>query len=209
MIFRTGYLTVGRWSGAPLRIHWTTPIGAYVFTGADYVPGAWLGFVLLVLVHEIGHAVLVRSFRCRIVSIDVHGLGGACSWQGAADEQQRATIAWGGVLGQLVILLTTLLWAKSFDPVSHPFVAQLVSAFTATNVIMVLLNLLPVSPLDGAEAWRVFRVKDLSGEGRSRDRRARMKVIQRELDELEKSPDKVRAKEISSRTSPKDKSMLN
>jgi hypothetical protein len=36
MIFRTGYLTVGRCYGAPLRIHWTTPIGAYVFTGADY-----------------------------------------------------------------------------------------------------------------------------------------------------------------------------
>lgn len=46
MIFDTGYLTL-RTRGAPLRVHWTTPIGAYVLTGADYVPGAWLGFFLL------------------------------------------------------------------------------------------------------------------------------------------------------------------
>ena len=40
MIFRTGYFTVGRFHGAPLRIHGITPIGAYVFTGAAYIPGA-------------------------------------------------------------------------------------------------------------------------------------------------------------------------
>lgn len=124
-------------------------------------------------------------------------------------EQQRASIAWGGVLGQLVVLLTTLLWAKSFDPASHPFVAQLVSAFTTTNVIMMLLNLLPIHPLDGAEAWRLFRVGDLFRGGRDRDRRARMKAIQRELDEIEKSSEEGREKVISSRKPPKDRSMLN
>ena len=209
MIFRTGYLIVGRCYGAPLRIHWTTPVGAYVFTGADYVPGAWLGFILLVLAHEIGHAVLVRSFRCRIVSIDVHGLGGVCSWQGGASEKQRATIAWGGILGQLVILLTTLVWAKSVDLASHPFVAQLVSALTATNMMMMLLNLLPVRPLDGAEAWRLFRVGDLFRLRRDRDRQARMSAIQRELDEIENSSEEGRGKVSSSRKSPKSKSMLN
>ncbi len=209
MIFRTGYLTVGRCYGAPLRIHWTTPVGAYVFTGADYVPGAWLGFLLLVLAHEIGHAALVRAFRCRIVSIDVHGLGGVCSWQGGASEQQRATIAWGGVLGQLVVLFTTVLWARSFDPASHPFLAQLASAFTITNVLMMLLNLLPIHPLDGVEAWRLFRVRDLFRGGRDRGKHARMRAIQRELDEIEKGSDERRGKVVSSRKPPKDKSMLN
>ncbi len=209
MIFRTGYLTVGRCYGAPLRIHWTTPIGAYVFTGADYVPGAWLGFLLLVLAHELGHAALVRAFRCRVVSIDVHGLGGVCSWQGSASEQQRASIAWGGVLGQLIILFTTPLWARIFDPASHPFVAQLVYALTTTNLIMILLNLLPIHPLDGAEAWRLFRVGSLFREGRDRDKHARMRAIQRELDEIEKGSDEGRGKVVPSRKPPKDKSMLN
>ncbi len=209
MIFRTGYLTVGRFYGAPLRIHWTTPVGAYVFTGADYVPGAWLGFVLLVLVHEIGHAVLVRSFRCRIVSIDVHGLGGVCSWQGGASEQQRATIAWGGILGQLILLFPALLLVKSVDPASYPFIAQLISACTATNVLMMLLNLLPVHPLDGVEAWRLFRIRDLFREGRDRDRQARRRAIQRELDEIEKSSKEGRGKVPSSGKSPTDKSTLN
>lgn len=28
MMFDRGYLTVGRWGGAPVRVHWTLPIDA-------------------------------------------------------------------------------------------------------------------------------------------------------------------------------------
>src|SRR4051812_22189782 len=105
MNFQSGHLTLGRLGGAPLRIHWSTPIGAFVLTGLSYVPGAWLGFVLLVLVHERGHAMLVRLFGGRVVSIDIHGVGGECRWQGHVSDRKRAAIAWGGVLAQAFLLL--------------------------------------------------------------------------------------------------------
>lgn len=188
MTFRTGYLTIGRYGGAPVRIHWSTPIGAFVLTGVSYVPGAWLGFVLLVLAHEIGHAVMVRAFRCRVVSIDLHGLGGECAWQGYATERQRAAIAWGGVLAQALIFFTTPLWASRLSPEAHPFVAQMVEAFTASNLVLALFNLIPVRPFDGAEAWKLFRFENPFRKDRKSELRARMKTIQRKLDDLEKKP---------------------
>jgi hypothetical protein len=152
---RGGYLTLGRWRGAPVRVHWTLPLGALVFAQGRFLPGFWLGFFLLVLIHELGHAVLVRRFRQRVVSIDIHALGGMCRWSGEPTAIQRACIAWGGVLAQAVALAAAhaaIIFAGRPD---SAFAAQLASAFTATNVWLIAINLIPVAPLDGAEAWKL------------------------------------------------------
>ena len=54
-VFARGYLTLARFRGAPVRVHWSTPIGALFFTRFAFLPGAWLGFFLLLLLHELGH----------------------------------------------------------------------------------------------------------------------------------------------------------
>ncbi len=152
-----GYLTLARWHGAPVRAHWTFPLGALIFGQGRVAPGFWLGFVLLVLVHEIGHAVVVRRVRCRVVSIDLHALGGVCRWQGDPTAAERAAIAWGGVLAQAVLFAATTVWLElAGDPRSR-FAGDLMDAFVSTNVLMILLNLLPVAPLDGGEAWKILR----------------------------------------------------
>ena len=102
MGFGGGYLAIGRWRGAPVRLHWTLPVGALVFGQGRFVPGFWLGFFLLVFVHELGHAVLVRRYGHRVVSIDIHALGGMCRWSGEPTAIDRSRIAWGGVLAQAV-----------------------------------------------------------------------------------------------------------
>ena len=80
------------------------------------------------------------------------------------------------------MLLTTPLWAPRLLP--SPFVDQIVEVFTATNVVMMLLNLLPVRPFDGAEAWRIFRVRNLFPSARERALRKKAAALQREIDEL-------------------------
>jgi Zn-dependent protease len=213
MIFRTGYLTIGRFGSAPVRVHWTTPVGAFVLTGMTYVPGAWLGFLILVLVHELGHAAIARAYGCRVVSIDVNGLGGACTWQGNVSEQARASIAWGGVLAQAILLFTTPLWASHIPPAGPPFLSQVVYAFTGTNVLLMLLNLIPMQPLDGAEAWRILRFGGLLRAGRERILRARLSTVRRQLDTLEKNPrpgaSGKGAKVIPIRRPPPDRSTLS
>ncbi|GEM_PF-943816 len=152
---KNGYLTLGRWGGAPVRTHWTLPIGAFIFGQARFVPGFWIGFFLVVFIHEIGHAVVVRRFRHQVISIDIHGLGGVCRWAGDPTRIQRATIAWGGVVAQAFALLIAVAAIWLFGPPLTDFGAQLAGAFIVGNAWLIGINLIPVPPLDGAEAWKL------------------------------------------------------
>lgn len=166
--FTKGSLVVGRFRGAPIRIHWTTPLGVLFFSGLNFAPGAWLAFVLVILVHELGHAVAVAACRQRTVAIDVHGFGGLCWWEGDATPLQRAIIAWGGVIAQAVLGIATLLVLAISGQPESVFAAQLLGAFLAPNFWMIVLNLLPMPPLDGAEAWKIVPIL----AARARRRRA-------------------------------------
>jgi len=156
MVVKSGYLRIGRFRGAPVRLHWSVPLGAVVFTGFSLAPAAWLGFVLLVLVHELGHAVLVTGAGLPLVSVDVLGVGGLCRYEGYPTPRRRVLIAWGGVLAQAALGLATLLVLAILGPPSGRFAAELAYAFTRVNLGLALVNLLPVPPLDGAEAWGVI-----------------------------------------------------
>jgi stage IV sporulation protein FB len=152
-----GYaLHLGRVFGQPVSVHASLPLGLLFFTGMRFAPGAWLGIVVLVLMHELGHGALVKLRGGRVVSVTLHGLGGECAHTGATTPLDRAIIAWGGVLGQFWALPITYALLFAFGPPSTMFVAQLASVFIETNVIMIVINLLPMPPLDGARAWNII-----------------------------------------------------
>ncbi len=165
-----GYLRVGRWNGAPVRLHWTLPLGALVLGHGRFAPGYWLGFVLIVLIHEMGHALVVRRSGHRVVSIDVHALGGVCRWAGDATPIESARVAWGGVQAQMVALVIAAGATRVLGPPPTAFTADLAGAFIYTNLWLIAINLIPVPPLDGAEAWK------LPGLLRARRRAQRVRV---------------------------------
>jgi hypothetical protein len=103
-----GSLKLGSWQGTPIYAHWTIPVAALVFSQGRFVPGYWLGFFLVVFIHEMGHAFLVRTLGYHVLSVEVHGLGGVCRWRGDATAIHRAQIAWGGVAAQALALVVTL-----------------------------------------------------------------------------------------------------
>ena len=138
-----------------MRLHWTLPLGALVFGRGRFDPGFWVGFILVVLIHEIGHAAMVRRFRCRVLAIDVHALGGVCRWQGEPTAIERALIAWGGVTAQAALYVVTLAAIGVLGDPPTAFAFQLATAYTSTNLYLIAINLLPVPPLDGAEAWKL------------------------------------------------------
>jgi Zn-dependent protease len=86
---------------------------------------------------------------------------------------QRAAIAWGGVLAQLALLIPALAVALFLPAPQSAFLAELLEAFTRTNAILIAFNLIPIKPLDGAEAWPLF--------GHLRRRRARVKKWKQKL----------------------------
>jgi Zn-dependent protease len=139
-------------------LHWTLPLGAFAFGHGRIAPGFWLGFFLIIVLHEIGHALLVRRFGYRVTSIEVHGLGGVCRWQGDTTAMHRAQIAWGGVNAQALVFIVTVAATGLLGEPTDPFTSQLVRAFTVTNAWLIALNLLPIPPLDGAEAWKLGKL---------------------------------------------------
>jgi stage IV sporulation protein FB len=156
-LFSSGFIDIGRVRGMPLRVHWTTPIGVFLLSGFSFNPLVWIAILGLMIAHELGHAMLARRYRLRVVSIDVTPIGGVCRLEGDPTVHEAAVVAWGGVLAQAVILVIALL----VQPLVHVIAFGLLDGFFDTlirsNLVLMALNLLPVEPLDGAMAWRVFR----------------------------------------------------
>lgn len=149
-----GFWTIAHFRGAPIRLHWTLPLGALVMSNFRFVPAFWLGFTLLILIHELGHALLVLRFGLGLSEIAVHGAGGYCRHEQHGSPLQQALVAWGGVLAQLAALIVCQLALLLGPPTSMPF-AILAHVFTTANLWIIGFNLLPVEPLDGAKAWRL------------------------------------------------------
>jgi hypothetical protein len=154
-LFNGGYFMVGKWSGIPVRLHWTAIIGALLFGRFEWAPAYWFAFLFLVAIHEMGHAVLVRRFRATPISLDIHGLGGLCHWRGFVSPLGVATIAWGGVAAQFVLYLLTMVAIAIFGAPSTPAMIDLRQALIEQNVFLIMLNLIPVPPLDGSKAWQL------------------------------------------------------
>jgi len=153
-MFSSGYLQL-RVLRAPLRVHWTAPIGVLVFSGFSLNPLDWGAIVLLMIVHELGHASLARRYHLRIVSIDITAVGGACRVVGDPTLTEAAMVAWGGVLAQGGLLVAALLARMLVHVVTGMFDGMFDILIT-TNAILIVLNLLPIRGLDGETAWRLF-----------------------------------------------------
>lgn len=134
--------------------HWSLLVGLVVFSrGFDI--GAWIGFFLIILIHEAGHALLARRFGLQVHRIEMHGLGGLCAYGGWASPYQHAAIAWGGVLAQgalfLVALALSMLQVFSFG-----IAGRIMHMFVTANLFIIGLNLLPLPFLDGGTAWKLL-----------------------------------------------------
>jgi Zn-dependent protease len=96
---------------------------------------------------------LVRRYGYQVMSIDLTGFGGMCRWAGRPTLHERGVIAWGGVAAQAVLLAVTLAVLAVVGWPTSVLGASLAYAFTRTNATIIVLNLLPMPPFDGAEAW--------------------------------------------------------
>ncbi|MEM6956678.1 MAG: hypothetical protein AAF645_13375 [Myxococcota bacterium] len=161
----SAHVTLGRYRGVPVRMHLFAPLGALAFGRFEFVPGFWLGFFTLVIVHELGHAYLVQKRGLRAIEVMLHPFGGYCRHE-SGSPLDNSIIAWGGVLAQaLVLLLPTVLLIQLGLWPNTSFGAQLAHALVEINLVMIAFNLIPIRPFDGHLAWKFF---SLYGKSRRR-----------------------------------------
>jgi Zn-dependent protease len=88
-------------------------------------------------------------------SLNLTPVGGDCRWIGDVTPLWRSCIAWGGVLAQLALFATAYAVLLLIPRPESEAVLGVFYVLIASNLFMALVNLFPMAPLDGAEAWKV------------------------------------------------------
>jgi Zn-dependent protease len=183
-----GWWTLGKLRGAPIRLHWTLPLGALAWSRFSFAPAMWLAFATLILLHELGHAALVLKFRLGLSEIALHGAGGYCRHERSGSRLEESAIAWGGVLAQLALFIGVKLGELALGPPTTLYAAQALYVFTEANLWLIALNLIPIEPLDGAKAWPLvgMLLARARKPGREPDPFRQPRTVQDELRALER-----------------------
>jgi Zn-dependent protease len=138
------------------------PIGKVLLTSASMIAmvafeaarsGVWfgVGFVLMLLVHELGHGYAMR--RCGVQAgwpIFIPFFGAMIAMRGLPrDRSHEAEIAYGGPLAGALVAVAAA--ALGFVTDSRIFMVLAYTAF-----FLNLFNLTPISPLDGGRITQAF-----------------------------------------------------
>ncbi len=165
-------LRIGGFGSTPIYLHLSVFAFLLLFWfKSSFLVALWATVLmfLLVFIHELGHALVCRLVGANVDMIFVGLFVGFCiytHWDDEQDERDFILIAWGGVFAQLGVLLVSLLGFALFadssvlmpsysraDGMSFTHVTWLV--LVGFNAGLILLNLLPVDPLDGDKAWQM------------------------------------------------------
>lgn len=154
---------LGKWREVPIDLHWTVLLGVpwfyYQTRSATATAISFVGFFLLLMAHELGHAVVAMWRRIRVRRIQLYFIHGLCTHDEAYYEEDDVLIAWGGVAAQLVVLVLAFgagVLLATLSPVAYQAAYPLFRVLIRANFVIMIVNLIPVTPLDGAKAWRAL-----------------------------------------------------
>jgi Zn-dependent protease len=156
------YIRIGHYHGAPIYFHWSA-VALGVFILVMTTLGAWnilaLGasFFTILIVHELGHALIAEHFKREVVDIKIYIMIGLTTYQYYDDPYEESAIAWGGPVAQMALFLPAVLWSSLVGYSSSDIFNDVIVMFSYWNALLIILNLIPLSPLDGKKAWPFFR----------------------------------------------------
>jgi Zn-dependent protease len=113
-------------------------------------------YMSILLVHESGHLLAAHHYRCHVRSIDLYPVYGITWYEEPPYQYERAVIAWGGVLAQLVVAVPIITCVELFGFTHWDAVNAALVFLGHISLTIALFNLIPVAPLDGSKAWSIF-----------------------------------------------------
>lgn len=160
-----GSVTLLSVRGVPVFVHWSFPAGGLVISwfvgfGEETV---WfcLAFVLLIAIHELGHALAAAALRLEVLAVEISGAGGLCWTHNPRHPRDVFILYSAGLMAQALLLVLTVAHVGLFGPpesvVGHCFLLT----FTTVNAIVFAINLLPGVmsnglPNDGHVLWKLY-----------------------------------------------------
>lgn len=129
----------------------------YIVAGAFTLAFAGaLAFAALILWHEMGHAIMAKLCATEVYSINLHWFGGSCQHGRAKTRERDVLIASGGILAQAILMVGAILTAM-FLPVITPVIAIILHTFIKTNLVIMVVNLLPIPSFDGGKIFSYLK----------------------------------------------------
>ncbi len=155
--------------GIPIVLHWSLPalgglIALLPWLGGTNVSGLQgflaitLCMVLLVLFHELGHALFALLFRVRVLGLFLSGFGGLCF---VANEPSsrigRGFFYAGGLLAQVVLFVISVISLFIFGAPTALWATCAAFVFIGVNPVHILINLVPYKNNDGERLLHTLR----------------------------------------------------
>lgn len=130
----------------------------YIKIGVGAFAGVLMATMALIIIHEMGHALVAQRYGMSVKGIYLKWYGGAC-WlkRQPRSHRQVAIYASGGVAAQLALLIPSLVLSYFFGGAPTTFIKGVLFVFVQLNIMMALFNLIPVGPLDGAKIFDYLR----------------------------------------------------
>ncbi|MGF7056491.1 M50 family metallopeptidase [Brassicibacter mesophilus] len=108
--------------------------------------------ILIVLLHEFGHLLVASVYGIKAREIELFPFGGVAKLEGiiGPDPKEEIYICLAGPLLNLILFLSFSFLMKNFSEV------YLIDLLFKINLLMFLLNILPIFPLDGGKILRAI-----------------------------------------------------
>lgn len=150
--------------GFPIVIHWffwvnCALLGGALDAGSPEKLQALIGFLIVacasIVIHELGHALVMRHFGDRQVSILLYAFGGLARGNRWLSRQEDVFVSAAGPFTQLAAAVV-MWWVLDAWKPGSPLVYYTLRSFQEISIFWALLNLLPIIPLDGGHISRAL-----------------------------------------------------
>ena len=167
--------------GIPIYIHWSLTI-LLVFLFVVSFQSVFLLILviassILLLIHELGHALMARKYGRHVDYIVVSIFNGRCVYKAAETEFENAMIAWGGVFAQLAVAIPLVAFHIYVGSNTGPYLQAILLAFGYFNVLIIIINLLPFKGFDGAICWSAIPLSINHSKRVSKKRKSYLKSV--------------------------------
>jgi Zn-dependent protease len=121
---------------------------------------AFITLNILIIIHELGHALIIKLLKYKVVSIDIHFAGGKCIYEEVYYEIHDILISWGGILMQILLLLLSIIIAIILSKykffLNNKVIESIFYILIIINFMTIIFNLCPIPNLDGERALKIF-----------------------------------------------------
>lgn len=156
---------VGSLFGIPISLHVSLLFFLLPLLSGGLVPPIYefeyaVLIVLSILLHELGHALTAKHYRLTGLSIMLHGFGGFATSSGERTAKQALWITLAGpavtfALGFVCLGISRFAF-RGVENENWFFQGLLIGLIGSFNILMGILNLIPMLPFDGGNAVRAL-----------------------------------------------------